>query len=87
LSGTRATRTTHPHSLKLLEGFLELVRANDITIDNPFIWKTKAEVIRLLDPPGDKKLIAQSLSCSRTREIKKRCIRIVAPAPSAYSGV
>ena len=69
--GTRATRTTHPLSLKLLERLVSLVQADDITIDNPFIWKTKAEVVEVLGAAADRALIAKSLSCSRTREITK----------------
>ena len=67
--GTRATRTTHPHSLRLLEKLVRLVLANDIVIDNPFVWMTKAEVIQVLRAPVDQPLIAQSISCSRTREV------------------
>lgn len=69
--GTRATRTTHPQSLKLLERFVRLVQQTEIVVDNPFIWKTKAEVVEILDSPTDRPLIAQSISCSRTREVTK----------------
>jgi 7-cyano-7-deazaguanine synthase in queuosine biosynthesis len=69
--GTRATRTTHPHSLKLLEKLIRLMQGGETTIDNPFIWMTKSEVVQVLRDPADRNLIAQSISCSNTREMTK----------------
>ena len=69
--GTRATRTTHPHFLKLLEKLIRLMQGGETTIDNPFIWMTKSEVVQVLRDPADRNLIAQSISCSNTREMTK----------------
>jgi len=69
--GARCSRSTHPHSLKLLEDLCGLISQGDITIENPFVWKTKVEVVKELcgKPEGD--AISLTLSCSRTREITK----------------
>ena len=47
--GTRASRSTHPRSLMLLEDLARLVGLRDVKIDNPFIWKTKVEVVQELN--------------------------------------
>ena len=69
--GARCSRSTHPHSLMLLQDLCRLISQGDITIENPFVWKTKVEVVKELwgKPEGD--AIRRTLSCSRTREITK----------------
>ena len=69
--GARCSRSTHPHSLMLLEDLCRLISQGDITIENPFVWKTKVEVVEELwgKPEGD--AIRRTLSCSRTRELTK----------------
>ena len=41
LSGARASRTTHPQTIKYLEAFFSLVRGCDIDIETPFLMKNK----------------------------------------------
>ena len=65
--GSRASRSTHPRSLQLLQQLVGLVSMHFITVGNPFIWKTKAEIIRELAASKQGKLITRSLSCSRSR--------------------
>src|SRR5262245_52796764 len=69
--GARCSRSTHPHSLKLLQDLCRLISQGDVTIENPFVWKTKVEVVKELweKPEGD--AIRRTLSCTRTREITK----------------
>lgn len=67
--GTRASRSTHPRSLMLLERISRLVAAPDISIDNPFIWSTKADVVTELLQHPERRAISRTLSCSRTREM------------------
>ena len=69
--GARCSRSTHPHSLMLLQDLCRLISQGDIAIENPFVWKTKVEVVKELwgKPEGD--AIRRTLSCSRTREITK----------------
>ena len=47
-------RGVHPRSLMLLESLLALVLDNPVCIENPYLFRTKAEMCR-------------ALSCSRTR--------------------
>jgi 7-cyano-7-deazaguanine synthase in queuosine biosynthesis len=69
--GARASRSTHPRSLLLLEQLCSLVWQDAIAIENPFIWKTKAEVVAELRGKPEGAAIARTVSCSRTREITK----------------
>ena len=45
--GTRASRTTHPRTIQLMERLLGLLLQRDFRVENPFIWKTRAEVAAL----------------------------------------
>jgi len=69
--GARCSRSTHPHSLKLLQDLCRLISLSDITIENPFVWKTKVEVVKELWGRPECDAIRRTLSCSRTRELTK----------------
>ena len=43
--GARATRTTHPLVLERFREFFSAAVGRPIEMDNPFLWKTKADVI------------------------------------------
>jgi 7-cyano-7-deazaguanine synthase in queuosine biosynthesis len=65
--GARASRSTHPRTLKLLKDIADLVSDHEIGVDNPFIWETKAEVVRDLASSQFAPLITVSYSCTRSR--------------------
>ena len=46
--GTRASRTTHPRVLREFEHLFSLLLDRRITIRNPFLWHTKADVVEVL---------------------------------------
>ena len=50
--GARATRTTHPLVLELFREFFSAAVGGPIEVENPFIWKTKAEVVRSIVDHG-----------------------------------
>lgn len=61
--GARATRTTHPKVVRGFETlFSQLVR-RQITIETPFLWLTKREIIEQLVLGGQAPLLARSVSC------------------------
>ena len=69
--GGRATRTTHP---QVLNGFARLLKAiskTDMTVENPFLWKTKTDVLRVIMENGCEELIRHSVSCSRVFDMTK----------------
>ncbi|MGL6074884.1 MAG: hypothetical protein ACRC8S_12045 [Fimbriiglobus sp.] len=66
LVGTRASRTTHPRTLDLLMRFFSTLFGNPFGIRNHFRWKTKSEILQILDEAGFSDLIGTALSCSET---------------------
>jgi hypothetical protein len=67
--GGRATRTTHP---QVLNGFATLfseIFEKPFAVENPFLWKTKAEVVRGIRDGGCGDLIKHSVSCTHTWEM------------------
>jgi len=68
--GTRASRTTHPRTLQLVDRLLCLLLQRDFRVENPFIWKTRAEVGALGIQSGDADLLRLSVSCSRVRSME-----------------
>ena len=67
LVGARSSRSTHPRSLQLLARLVNLVSRHSIEIDNPFICKTKVDVVRDLADTPQAGLIKGTISCSRSQ--------------------
>jgi 7-cyano-7-deazaguanine synthase in queuosine biosynthesis len=66
LMNARASRTTHPKTLWLLESLLSEIAEKPFTICTPYLWNTKADVFTKLRDCGCKQLISSSVSCSKT---------------------
>jgi hypothetical protein len=64
LLGTRATRGTHPQTLHGFSKFFSALTGKKFDVENPFLWKTKADVVRLIHEAGCGGLIRRTLSCS-----------------------
>jgi hypothetical protein len=62
----RASRTTHPKTIGLLTE-LYLLFAKKFTIETPFFWKTKSDIIKLFIRFNEVDIITSSVSCSKTR--------------------
>ncbi len=65
--GARATRTTHPQTLKGYSELFSLLMKKKFTVENPFMWKTKAEVVEIAKKFRPD-LIRRTRSCTRTHE-------------------
>lgn len=64
--GAKATRTTHP---KVINGFAKIfseLAEKRFDVENPFIWKTKTDVVELIAKAGCEELIEPSTSCTHT---------------------
>ncbi|WP_337875288.1 7-cyano-7-deazaguanine synthase [Elioraea sp.] len=70
--GTRATRTTHPKTLADFSRLFSLILDEPITVENPYFWRTKAEVVGVVAEHGCADLIADTFSCTRVREATQR---------------
>ena len=66
--GTRATRTTHPQVLNGFSDLFSLLTGERFTVENPFLWLTKTEVVDLIGDAGCGPLIQGSVSCMHTHE-------------------
>lgn len=69
--GGRATRTTHP---QVLNGFSDIFTAlfeKPFAVENPFLWSTKAEVVKSIRDAGCGDLIRHTTSCTRVRDSEK----------------
>jgi len=66
--GARATRTTHPRVLKGFQALLSLVADAPFTVENPFLWETKGEIIQRILKAGCGPMITPSISCAHTWE-------------------
>lgn len=66
LINARASRTTHPKTLRMLETFYRLVVGEPFTIENPFSLSTKTDVLNKIIELGRKDLISSTVSCSTT---------------------
>ena len=60
----RASRTTHPVALHMLASLAAAVTERELPIDNPFLFKTKTEVMQILSTHDATDLIALTCSCS-----------------------
>lgn len=67
--GGKATRTTHPKTIRGFEALLSQVSGRRFQVENRFQWKTKSEVADLVAKADCAELIAQSISCTHTKDI------------------
>ncbi len=66
--GGRASRTTHPLALRGISALLGQLFEAPFEIENPFLWKTKTEVLQQLKAAGHSRLAAKTISCAHTME-------------------
>lgn len=67
LVGARASRTTHPRVLRGFSALLSALTERPFTFENPFLWHTKTDVVRVIADAACGELIGLSTSCGRTR--------------------
>jgi len=66
LINARASRTTHPKTLFLIERFFNSVSEKPIKINHPFIYKTKKGIFDLIKRFKKESYINSTLSCTKT---------------------
>lgn len=62
----RASRTTHPQTLVLLSKLASLVTERTFVFDNPYLFKTKTEIVSTIVQCGASDLIQHTCSCAHT---------------------
>jgi 7-cyano-7-deazaguanine synthase in queuosine biosynthesis len=65
--GSRASRTTHPLTLRRFGRLLALLSEKPFRVENRFQWLTKADVLRRVAAAGCADLIGQTRSCAAAR--------------------
>jgi 7-cyano-7-deazaguanine synthase in queuosine biosynthesis len=60
----RASRTTHPYVLDLFSKLYSLITEREFIVDNPYLFKTKTEVINTITINNGGHLISQTCSCA-----------------------
>lgn len=63
-----STHTAHPEFVSLMSSILSKLLSHKINIDNPFLFKTKAEVVKLL-LPKHQPIIEQTVSCWKASRV------------------
>jgi 7-cyano-7-deazaguanine synthase in queuosine biosynthesis len=63
-----STHTAHPEFVSLMSDILSRILNYKINIDNPFLYKTKAEVVKLLIPKHQA-VIAETVSCWKASRV------------------
>ncbi|MBX3399483.1 MAG: winged helix-turn-helix domain-containing protein [Gemmataceae bacterium] len=63
LIGARASRTTHPQTLKRFEKLFSILFDEPFQVQNPYLWITKAEVIGRIRTSGHSDLCRMTSSC------------------------
>jgi Queuosine biosynthesis protein QueC len=71
LVGARASRTTHPKALACFGLLFEMLFGESTCVDNPFFWKTKAEVVKIVGDHSCSHLLASTISCSHVYQMNK----------------
>lgn len=66
LINARSSRTTHPKSISLLSDLFSTIAEKKFTINLPFIWSTKSDVLKTLNEFGYVNLLSSTVSCSKT---------------------
>ena len=66
LINARASRTTHPQTVGRLAFLFSIIAESPFSIEMPFLWFTKSDVVEYLKDSGRGHLLPSSVSCSRT---------------------
>jgi 7-cyano-7-deazaguanine synthase in queuosine biosynthesis len=69
--GAKATRTTHPQVINGFAKIFSTLSGKPFSVENPFLWKTKTEVINDIVKADCADTIKFSTSCTHTWEMTK----------------
>lgn len=66
LINARASRTTHPKTISLLNELYSEIANERFIIQHPFLYRTKTEVINTIKKYGKQNIIADTVTCTKT---------------------
>jgi hypothetical protein len=64
---TSASRTTHPKVLNLFSRFFSLLGQRSISIENPYLWCTKRDVVEIIRKQKCEGMIGDTVSPGTAR--------------------
>lgn len=67
MMNSRASRTTHPKTIRLLEKLFTKIAERDFKIEHPYLYSTKTEIVKIIKKYKGLKLLDSAVSCSSTR--------------------
>jgi len=65
--GTLLTRTTQPKFLSLFDQFIKKLLTPNLSVENPFIFYTKTQLLEMLNGWNQSELLQATVSCSYTQ--------------------
>jgi hypothetical protein len=71
VAGGRATRTTHPQVLNGLQELFSMIFGDPFTVENPYLWKTKTDILQDISAAGCSRLCARTSSCTHTQAMTR----------------
>jgi hypothetical protein len=72
LIGSRASRSTHPKTLRLFSHLFSLLAERTFTVQNPGFWFTKTDLVGKIGKAGAANLIGQTRSCHHTQDASEK---------------
>ncbi|GAB6094002.1 hypothetical protein JCM14469_02540 [Desulfatiferula olefinivorans] len=69
--GARATRTTHPQVISGFAKIISILAGKPFVVENPFLWKTKTEILKGIGQSGCAEMIKFATSCTHTWEMTR----------------
>lgn len=63
----RASRTTHPKTIRLLEKLFTKIAEKGYKIEHPYLFNTKTDILKIIKRYKKLKIIDSAVSCSATR--------------------
>ena len=69
--GARATRTTHPRVIDGFSRIISTLAGKRFVVENPFLWKTKTEIVSAIADAGCADMIKFATSCTHTWEMTR----------------
>lgn len=69
--GARSSRSTHPRFVREFQEMASSLLGRSFHVENPFIFRTKAEVLRILEEAELAELLELAVSCAHTRAATK----------------
>lgn len=67
--GARASRTTHPQALHGFAGLFSAIVGESFIVNNPFLWKTKSQILKMIAELDCAELIGGTVSCAHVRDM------------------